>query len=250
MACPDCGELKFVPFRCKSRFCPTCGNKYNLQRSFHMSCKLIRCVHRHCVFTIPKELRPFFLNDRSLLNCLFHSVRDVVLRMFYKQNKSENFTPGFICVLHTFDMDLKWNPHIHALISEGGAGNSIFWRPMKHFDYTFLRNAFRKVLLERLTNSIGKSFIPVKNKIYKDHADGFYVRAKPNLCTPDVTIKYISRYLRRPVIVTSRIDHYDGESVTFHCTRHEDNKTVSECTPALDFINVSLPRKNVLSYDI
>ncbi len=135
-ACPDCGELKFVPFRCKSRFCPTCGNKYNLQRSFHMSCKLIRCVHRHCVFTIPKELPTFFLNDRSLLNCLFHSVRDVVLRMFYKQNKSENFTPGFICVLHTFGRDLKWNPHIHALISEGGAGNSIVWRPMKHFDYT------------------------------------------------------------------------------------------------------------------
>ena len=107
---------------------------------------------------------------------------------------------------------------------------------MKHFDYTFLRNAFRKVLLERLTNSIGKSFIPVKNKIYKDHADGFYVRAKPNLCTPDVTIKYISRYLGRPVIATSRIDHYDGESVTFHYTRHEDNKTVSECIPALDFI--------------
>ena len=247
LACPDCGELKFVPFRCKSRFCPTCGNKYNLQRSFHMSCRLIRCVHRHCVFTIPKELRPFFLNDRSLLNCLFHSVRDVVLRMFYKQNKSENFTPGFICVLHTFGRDLKWNPHIHALISEGGAGNSIVWRPMKHFDYTFLRNAFRKVLLERLTNSIGKSFIPVKNKIYKDHADGFYVRAKPNLCTPDVTIKYISRYLRRPVIVTSRIDHYDGESVTFHYTRHEDNKTVSECIPALDFIKrliVHIPEKH------
>ena len=246
-ACPDCGELKFVPFRCKSRFCPTCGNKYNLQRSFHMSCKLIRCVHRHCVFTIPKELRTFFLNDRSLLNCLFHSVRDVVLRTFYKQNKSENFTPGFICVLHTFGRDLKWNPHIHALISEGGAGNSIVWRPMKHFDYTFLRNAFRKVLLERLTNSIGKSFIPVKNKIYKDHADGFYVRAKPNLCTPDVTIKYISRYLGSPVIATSRIDHYDGESVTFHYTRHEDNKTVSECIPALDFIKrliVHIPEKH------
>ena len=33
-ACPDCGELKYVAFRCKSRFCPTCGNMYNLQRSF------------------------------------------------------------------------------------------------------------------------------------------------------------------------------------------------------------------------
>ena len=107
-ACPDCGELKFVPFRCKSRFCPSCGNMYNQKRSFHMSCKLVNCVHRHCVFTIPEELRIYFLNDRSLLNCLFHSVRDVVLRMFHKQNKAELFTPGFILVLHTFGRDLKW----------------------------------------------------------------------------------------------------------------------------------------------
>ena len=27
--CGTCGEYKFVPFRCKSRFCPTCGNKYS-----------------------------------------------------------------------------------------------------------------------------------------------------------------------------------------------------------------------------
>ena len=112
-ACPDCGELKFVPFRCKSRFCPSCGNMYNLKRSFHMSCKLVSCVHRHCVFTIPEELRIYFLKDRSLLNCLFSSVRDVVLRMFFKMNKSECFTPGFICVLHTFGRDLKWNPCSH-----------------------------------------------------------------------------------------------------------------------------------------
>ena len=46
--CPHCGNLKFVPFRCKSRFCPSCGNKYNQLRSFHMSCKLVSCVHRHC----------------------------------------------------------------------------------------------------------------------------------------------------------------------------------------------------------
>ena len=32
--CPHCGKLKFVPFRCHSRFCPTCGNKYSMER-FH-----------------------------------------------------------------------------------------------------------------------------------------------------------------------------------------------------------------------
>lgn len=245
--CAHCGNLKFVPFRCKSRFCPSCGNKYNQLRSFHMSCKLISCVHRHCVFTIPEELRIYFLQNRSLLNLLFSSVRDVVLRMFSKMNKTENFTPGLICVLHTFGRDLKWNPHIHALISEGGAGNVTPWRPVKHFDYTFLRNAFRKVLLEKMTAAIGPSFRIVKNDIYKNHAEGFYVRAKPNLCTPDVTIKYISRYLGRPVIATSRIDKYDGENVTFHYTRHEDNKTIEECVPALDFIKrliIHIPEKH------
>ena len=245
--CPHCGNLKFVPFRCKSRFCPSCGNKYNQLRSFHMSCKLVSCVHRHCVFTIPAELRVYFLEDRTLLDCLFHSVRDVVLRMFSKMNKTENFTPGLICVLHTFGRDLKWNPHIHALISEGGAGNITPWRPVKHFDYNFLRNAFRKVLLERLTSRIGPAFRKVKNEMYTKHADGFYVRAKPNLCTPDITIKYISRYLGRPVIATSRIDTYNGENVTFHYTRHEDNNTVTETIPALNFIQkliVHIPEKH------
>ena len=52
--CPHCGNLKFVAFSCKSRFFPSCGNRYNQERSFHMSCKLVACVHRHCVFTIPE----------------------------------------------------------------------------------------------------------------------------------------------------------------------------------------------------
>ncbi len=62
---------------------------------------------------------------------------------------------------------LKWNPHIHCLISEGGAGNFTPWRTVKHFNYTFLRNAFRKVLLEQMTKAIGPSFRKVKNDIYK-----------------------------------------------------------------------------------
>lgn len=245
--CPHCGNLKFVPFSCKSRFCPSCGNTYNQKRAFRMSCKLVSCNHRHCVFTIPEELRVFFLKDHSLLNCLFHSVSVVILRMFSKLNKSENFTPGFICVLHTFGRDLKWNPHIHALISEGGAGNFTVWRPNSHFDYDFLRLAFRKVLLEQLASKLGASFKKLKNQIYKDHPEGFYVRAKPNLCSPDITIKYISRYLGRPVIATSRIDAYDGDSVTFHYQRHEDHKTITECIPAIDFIKrliVHIPDKH------
>ena len=52
--------------------------------------------------------------------------------------------------------------------------------------------------------------------------------AKPNKCDPKNVIKYIGRYLGRPVIATSRIDKYDGELVTFHYNRHEDDKYIQE----------------------
>ncbi len=234
--CEKCGELKFVPFRCHSRFCPTCGNHYSMERTTNMSFKLIQCQHRHCVFTIPEELRHFFLEDRNLLNLLFLSVRDVVLRMFAKINKAELFTPGFICVLHTFGRDLKWNPHVHVLLSEGGAGNLTTWRHVRHFSYPFLRHSFRTVLLNHMEASIGPLFKSTKSEIYRQCDDGFYVYAKPNKCSPFHVAKYIGRYLGRPPIAKSRIDRYDGDSVTFHYNRHEDDSLVYETIPAMEFI--------------
>ncbi len=236
--CPHCGELKFVPFRCHSKFCPTCGSKYCNNRSTMMSFKLIRTTHHHCVFTIDEELRHFFLEDRSLLNCLFHAVRSVILEMFHKMNKSKNFVPGFVCVLHTFGRPLEWNPHIHCLLTEGGFSDDGFWRVVKHFNYTYLRTAFQTTLLNEMEKRIGPSFKKTKAAIYKKDKNGFYVYAKPNLCDPDTVVKYISRYLGRPVIAASRIDSYDGEYVTFHYNKHEDNSYVQKTIPVLDFIKL------------
>lgn len=57
--CPHCGNLKFVPFRCHSKFCPSCGAKYSNDRSTAMSFKLIQCTHRHLVFTIDEPSAAF-----------------------------------------------------------------------------------------------------------------------------------------------------------------------------------------------
>lgn len=211
---------------------------YAIDRTTAMSFKLVHCVHRHCVFTLPEQLRHFFFKDRSLLNCLFAAVRSVVLRMFQKMNKSKNFTPGMICVLHTFGRPLHWNPHIHCLISEGGYSDDGFWRTVKHFNYTYLRNAFCTALLDLLHAKLGDSFKKWKAYIYKNCKNGFYVRAKPALTDPKTVAKYIGRYLGRPVIATSRIDSYDGEFVTFHYNRHEDEKLITRKVPAMEFISL------------
>lgn len=245
--CPHCGKMKFVPFRCKSRFCPSCGVKYGQERSTSMSFKLIHFTHRHCVFTIDEELRHFFLEDRSLLDCLFQAVRSVFLRLFHKINKSKNYVPGFICVLHTFGRPLEWNPHIHCLITEGGFSDDGSWRTVKHFNYTCLRKSFQTALLNELEQHIGPSFKKTKSYIYQKDKNGFYVYAKPSLCDTDTVIKYISRYLGRPVIALKRIDSYDGQTVTFHYNRHEDDVYVQKSLPVLDFIQLliqHIPEKN------
>lgn len=234
--CKTCHTVKFSPFHCKSRFCPSCGVKYALQRSFSFSKKMLNVKHRHIVFTIDENLRPFFLQDRSLLNELFLAVKDVLCRFFFKLNKKEDFTPGFVSVLHTIGRDLKWNPHIHCICTEGGAGNFQVWRYVSHFDFTFLRKSFQKVLLGRMLDKIGPSFKPVLAKSYRDHTNGFYVYAKDSDVSTAQMMKYVGRYLGRPVIANSRIDKYDGDFVTFHYNRHEDDVYVEETIPVLEFI--------------
>ena len=83
--------------------------------------------------------------------------------------------------------------------------------------------------------------------LYKHCPNGFYVYAKPTLTNNQDVLKYIGRYLGRPVIASSRIDNYDGEFVTFHYNRHEDNKLITETVSAVDFIKkliIHIPEKH------
>ena len=100
--CEHCGNFKVVPFRCKSRFCNTCGTKYAADRANSMSLKMVNCIHRHCVFTIPEQLREYFRRDRKLLNVLFTAVNITISSWFANQNKKEQFKLGFLLTLHTF----------------------------------------------------------------------------------------------------------------------------------------------------
>ena len=85
---------------------------------------------------------------------------------------------------------------------------------------------------------LGSSFKKIKSQCYTNHKEGFYVYAKPNKCDPETVIKYIGRYLGRPVIYHIRIEAMmrTPETVTFHYNRHEDDKYIRETIPALDFM--------------
>ena len=250
--CDHYDKFVHVPFRCKSRFCNTCGVKYAQDRAFNMSKKIIRCKHRHIVFTIPEQLRPFFREDRNLLNCLFEAASETILSWFRDLNKSQNFTPGIMCTLHTFGRDLKWNPHIHMLCSEGGAGNIEVFRIVKHINFKALRFRWQKLLLDFLSKSISPKklsvFKKLKNSLYSKYDNGFYVYApSDDISSIKVAVYYVVRYTGRPAMAQSRIINYDGTYVTFYYERHEDNKRVEETVHVFEFIKkliIHIPETN------
>ena len=99
-----------------------------------------------------------------------------------------------------------------------------------------LFHAVNTALLNAIECKIGPSFKKGKVLCYKEHKEGFYVYAKPNKCDPNIVVKYIGRYLVHPVIATSRINKYDGDFVTFHYNRHEDEQYVEETISVMEFI--------------
>lgn len=247
--CVNCKTNKKVGFTCKSRFCTSCGKVYTDNWIDSMLKTLINVKHRHMVFTIPEELRDFFMYDRQRLKILPKCAAKAVTSWMREQNKREEFVPGIVTVIHTFGRDLKWNPHVHMMVTEGGKGNITEWRHVRHFPYEALRKRWQKVLLDEISLHINdsKKARALRNKLYKENENGFYVHAKTEIKSAKKAAKYVGRYVGRPVIAESRILKYDGTNVTYKYTRHEDNKTIIETVHAYEFIKkiiIHIPEKN------
>lgn len=246
--CPNCSKEKFCFHTCKSRLCSSCGNKYNTERQTSIFSKLFKFKHRHVVWTIPEELRNYFREDRQRLSLLFKASQIVIESWCHDKYKKKNITPAFISVLHTYGRSIIWNPHIHMILLEGGINKDSFV-PVNFFSYAAFRKRFMKVLLDLLDKEINTvEFENLKRSLYKNLKDGFYVYSPPSkFKSVDALIKYVTRYVSRPVMAESRILNYDGTYVTFWYQRHEDNKIVIEKIHAFEFISriiLHIPEKN------
>jgi len=250
--CEACGEELKVGFSCKSRLCTSCGKKRTDEWINKFANKISKVKHRHMVFTIPKELREYFIKNRKLLSLLPKISAHILKSWFSEKNKKLQYTPGIVTVIHTFGRDLKWNPHIHMIVSEGAIGNNSMWKRFDFFPYKMLRKRWQKVLLDEIENNLGrnqskKEFKKLKNKLYKNLENGFYVYAKGTVRDSKSAAKYIGRYAARPAIAESRIIKYDGKIVEIEYERHEDGKKMKLKLDVLDFIGrviIHLPDKH------
>lgn len=223
--CPNCEEEKVVPYGCNSRVCTHCGKVFTDRWADQIARKTFDVKHRHVVLTIQDELRQFFKADRKLLKVLMDcAILTIAQVMEWKLGKE--VTPGVIAVLNTYGKDMKWNPHVHALVTEGGFKQNGEWVDVSHFPFRMLRRSWQYHLLTNLKKHIedtpeNRRFI---HRLFQEYPEGFYVRAKDTIDNKKGMVRYIGRYIRHPAIAESRIESYDGERVTFFYFDDDGNK--------------------------
>lgn len=237
LGCEGDPDPVFVCFTCKSRFCHKCGKKYTDDWSDKQQEMIFNVPHRHMVFTVPEELRKVFFQDRKKLNELSKEVADV-FQFYYQRRSKKPIQVGVITVIHTFGRDLKFNPHIHALVAEGALDQNKEWVATGFIPYEYLRKAWQKVLLDLLKSWFpdNQSVTSLINDLYKRYQKGFYVNAERKMKDAKKAAKYIGRYLARPAIAEYRILKYDGETVHFWYEDHQTGKRVTEALPVYRFL--------------
>jgi hypothetical protein len=136
---------------------------------------------------------------------------------------------GIVAVLHTFGSDLKWHPHLHLLVTEGGlsldasrwvrpygdgwlmahGGLKKMWR---YHVIRALRQAHRAGELRFSKKAAFLAEYPRFNALLRRLYEMiWYAHIGASLRDPNFTLRYIGRYTKRAVLAEYRITHYDPE---------------------------------------
>jgi hypothetical protein len=240
--CPCCGDKLQVHFTCKSRFCSPCGKVQTDNWIAKYESNFLDVPYQHVVFTIPQALWTFIqCNRRVGLNILLRAASETLLG--YTRN-TLGYTPAIMSVIHTFGRDLKFNSHVHCLVSCGGLShNQRMWFSNTYLHHKPLKILWRNKVCSALRAAISdgtitkttaniRHIIELCYSVYKD----WYVHVGTKLNGAKAVTKYIGRYTKRPAIANTRISSFENNIVTFWFEDHKTEEKTSLSMPAQDFI--------------
>lgn len=188
--------------------------------------KIINVSHRHLVFTIPEELRGIIFRDRSLIKVMMDCAAKTALEVL--QACGSKAVPGILAVVHTFGRDLKFHPHVHVLMTEGGLEGNKRWQKIPFLPYALLRKKWQYYLLTEIKAKLPKTVSNSRfiDRLFKNNGTGFYVNGANKMTSALYAARYIGRYIARPALAEYRIISYNGKEVVFKYQAHESNKNV------------------------
>ena len=248
-----CGYMAISYNSCRNRHCPKCQSLKQAKWLEERTERLLPTRYFHLVVTLPHEMIPLTLFNRKLIfNLLFEAAARALLEfaLGYERLRAQI---GFTALLHTWDQELNFHPHLHIVATGGGlsqdgskwisSANS-FLLPVKALSVIIrakfaeaLARAFREGKLKGNVPCVG-SAAQFERFIRKLRRKKWVVYSKELFNSSKKAYDYLSRYTHRVAISNHRLTGLGAETVTF---RARDNQNPGQhrliTLPAQDFIS-------------
>lgn len=219
--CHTCGYEHPAYNSCRNRHCPKCQAIAQERWITARTARILPVGHFHVVFTLPAELRRIArYKSRRVFNALMQVAGEILLQLG-KSRLGAN--PGVTLVLHTWTRDLRFHPHVHAIVTAGGLGNNptrwVHSNPKFLFPVRVMGKLWRGKMLAALRCLKQRGLLGdqpnFENTLNQAAKANWVVYAKKPFRYAEHVLKYLGRYTHRVGIANSRLVHVDNQTVTF-----------------------------------
>lgn len=209
--CRRCGFEQPAYNSCRNRHCPKCQALAQEKWIAARSERVLPVGHFHVVFTLPSELRPLTRAFPKLLfEALFRAASETLLEL--GQTRLGGVL-GVTMVLHTWTRDLRFHPHVHAIVSAGVLDSAGAWKPtsIKYLlPVEVMAQAFRGKVLDLLHRMHARSLFQSHDLFQDPQAFArltarlahkrWWVYAKRPFRRAEHLLGYLGRYTHRVAI--------------------------------------------------
>jgi hypothetical protein len=233
-----CGYMRISYNSCRNRHCPKCQSLQSAKWLDGQLTRMLPTSYFHVVITFPHRLNSLILhNQRLLYSMLFQAAARSLLELAagWKRFQAQI---GFTAILHTWNQEMLFHPHLHLVVTGGGLDQSQqrwitcednFLVPV-HALSKKIRGKFVHLLkrtwndgklalhpsTEHLRNH--KGFCKFIHRLYEKE---WHIHIKKPFAGPEQVFRYVSQYTHRVAISNQRICS-SGDLVTF-LARDNDN---------------------------
>lgn len=240
--CDHCGHSHLFYHSCYHRSCPQCQGIHSKKWLQKQTDKLLSAPYFHIVFTVPQEVAQLIRqHPLILLNVLFDAL-NITFKTLIENSKYKGGIPAVLAVLHTWNRQLGYHPHIHCLVPgvllyKDSTGNWSFKFTHKKFflPVQALSHVFRAVFVHLARKRIPNIKFP--QSVFKKN---WVVYSKPTFKNPKKVLRYLSLYIYRTAISNSRIVSERDSKITFTYKDSTHHRQHYRTMDALEFLSLFL----------
>jgi hypothetical protein len=227
-ACRECRQTHFAWHSCNHKACPQCGRDATRAWVGRQLDKLAGCPYFMVTFTLPQELRGLFFGEpaKEAFTLFFAAASKALADKLASQKGLKISTSGFSAVLHTWNQQLLFHPHIHCIVPGAGLRAHGSMARVKSPDYLLHLPALQAAFKQAFHAELERRQWEVDPAVWKKN---WGVHIQP--CgTGASAVKYLGAYVARTAIGDSRILHINEDSVTFRWKDRADAGRVKALT--------------------